>query len=316
MAGTPFQAIAEPRGPRRFVEGKQQLTMSKHRLVSKHKHRRPTSRVKVTLASMTAVALSMSAASTGAAGAAPLHTTTDHKPPEQANPVNPGLIGTMAAVVGFAAIVTVIADQAEQYQAAAADPVNESPQTLTAGKEADTNPYDYLTRDANGANEAPAAGLEGPSVERAHQIILDNLNAYRKTNDLPPLESDPYLQQSADTGAQNLGQAIASKGVGAVRQAKLNKEANLSYDTSILRDWLDTGEIQAASWYQGPGEHAGAENIWWSNNANAPMAANEAWVRDNAAAANLLDPNMKYVGIGVYRDGITGQWFFVERFVG
>ncbi|MBN9644739.1 CAP domain-containing protein [Corynebacterium mendelii] len=296
-----------------------QPIMSKHRLVSMHKHRRPTSRVRVTLASMTAVALSMSAASTGSAGAAPLHTTTDHQPPEQANPLHPGLIGTVAAVVGFAAIVTVIADHAEQYQAAAADNQPVPPQqTLTASKDTDTNPYDYLSRDAAGIadNAVPVAGLEGPSVDRAREIMLRTLNTYRSTQNLPELQVDPYLQQSADSGAQRLGRAIAAKGVNAVRQAKLNKEADLAYDTSILRDWLDTGEIEQADWYQGRGKHAGAENIWWSNNANAPMAANEAWVRDHSAAANLLDPDMKYVGIGVYRDTSTGQWFFVERFVG
>jgi uncharacterized protein YkwD len=99
-------------------------------------------------------------------------------------------------------------------------------------------------------------------------------NAARAAQGVPPLKRDPRLDRAAANFSKYMGEAGFTAHVGPDRVPPDQRITNQGYN------W---------SWW--------AENIAWDH--RTPHAAVNWWLNSPAHRANILDPNLKDLGVGV-----------------
>ena len=130
------------------------------------------------------------------------------------------------------------------------------------------------------------SGLAEQGSSSAQRILLDSVNAERKAQGIPPLAWDEAL-------------ALAARGH-AAEMARQNSVAHVL-----------PGEPSLPS----RATRAGAKFTWLSENVVSASNVNNAqaqFMKSPAHRANILDPDMDRIGIGVAQRG--GQVFVVQDF--
>jgi Cysteine-rich secretory protein family len=120
----------------------------------------------------------------------------------------------------------------------------------------------------------------------AEQQLMDLVNADRAQQGLPPLKWDPALAQAAMQHAQLMAQ-----------------------QQSLSHQYPGEPDLDARCGAAGAHFRAIAENVAL---APSPQALNQEWMHSPPHRANILDPRMDTIGVGLVRQG--GNYYAVEDF--
>jgi hypothetical protein len=122
--------------------------------------------------------------------------------------------------------------------------------------------------------------------ESAEQQVMELANADRAQQGLPPLKWDPALAQAAADHAQRMAE-----------------QPELSHQYPGEPDLVARGGAAGAHF------RSIAENVAL---APSPQALEQEWMHSAPHRANLLDPRMNAIGVGLVRRG--GNYYAVEDF--
>jgi uncharacterized protein YkwD len=130
------------------------------------------------------------------------------------------------------------------------------------------------------------------AASEAERRVMDLTNAQRRAAGLRLISWDLRLGASAQGHAANMA-------------AQDRAEHNL--DGKAPADRMGAELYSPASWM--------SENIYWGQGAghDSPDAAIQWWMGSAGHRANILDPRLKNIGVGV-RPGANGKWYFCQNF--
>jgi Cysteine-rich secretory protein family len=121
----------------------------------------------------------------------------------------------------------------------------------------------------------------------AEQQLMDLVNADRAQQGLPPLKWDPALAQAATQHAQLMAQQPAA----------------------LSHQYPGEPDLEARAGAAGAHFRAIAENVAL---APSPQALEQEWMHSPLHRANILDPRMDTIGVGLVKRG--GNYYAVEDF--
>jgi hypothetical protein len=130
------------------------------------------------------------------------------------------------------------------------------------------------------------AALPVLAQQPAEQQVMDLANADRAQQGLPPLKWDPALAQAATQHAQLMAQQPA-----------------------LSHQYPGEPDLDARAGSAGAHFRAIAENVAL---APSPQALNQEWMHSPPHRANILDPRMDTIGVGLVQRG--GNYYAVEDF--
>ena len=130
------------------------------------------------------------------------------------------------------------------------------------------------------------AALPVLAQQPAEQQVMDLANADRAQQGLPPLKWDPALAQAAAQHAQLMAQQPA-----------------------LSHQYPGEPDLDARAGAAGAHFRAIAENVAL---APSPQALDQEWMHSPPHRANILDPRMDTIGVGLVRRG--GNYYAVEDF--
>jgi len=133
----------------------------------------------------------------------------------------------------------------------------------------------------------PVLGPRMTAQQPAEQQVMDMANADRAQQGLPPLKWDPALAQAATQHAQLMAQQPAA----------------------LSHQYPGEPDLDARAGSAGAHFRAIAENIAL---APSPQALNQEWMHSPPHRANILDPRMDTIGVGLVKRG--GNYYAVEDF--
>jgi uncharacterized protein YkwD len=132
------------------------------------------------------------------------------------------------------------------------------------------------------------APTDATTASVAAAAIVCDLDAQRADRGLPPLRSDARLASAAQRMADDM----------AARHYLSHVTPNGADLTARIRP---TGYIPANPLW------ALAENLGWGTNTlSTPLATVQGWMASPAHRVNVLDPDMRDVGVGVSEGAVTG----------
>ncbi|AZA13131.1 CAP domain-containing protein [Corynebacterium choanae] len=228
----------------------------------------------------------------------------------QPQPISPIILG-LGAAVGLAAVLAVVLQQSSPTtgETSGTVPRANHPSTpsnagVLAGTPAQTGPsvIEIELGNNDGLRDTPTAGLEGLSEQQAAEHILQEINEARQQLDRPALAEDTYLATSATEWATQIGQAVAEQG-------------SLDAD-SFHREGPEAWNVRPTGGNRDGSRH-GYEFVARDTSRHAPQLQFERWLRDSSnIRQQLLSDDFTHAGIGVYRDPLSGEWFFDIRLRG
>jgi hypothetical protein len=131
------------------------------------------------------------------------------------------------------------------------------------------------------------AALPVLAQQPAEQQVMELANADRAQQGLPPLKWDPALAQAAAQHAQLMAQQPAA----------------------LSHQYPGEPDLDARAGAAGAHFRAIAENVAL---APSPQALDQEWMHSPLHRANILDPRMDTIGVGLVRRG--GNYYAVEDF--
>src|SRR5277367_4919601 len=133
---------------------------------------------------------------------------------------------------------------------------------------------------------ATMAAIPALAQESAEQQVMDLANQDRAQQGLPPLKWDPALAQAAAEHAQLMAQ-----------------------QPSLSHQYPGEPDLVARSGAAGAHFRSIAENVAL---APTPQALEQEWMHSAPHRANILNPAMNTIGVGLVRRG--GYYYAVEDF--
>lgn len=139
-------------------------------------------------------------------------------------------------------------------------------------------------------------GASSVSVSGFEQRVIEQTNAFRADNQLPPLKPKVQLLIAAQNHARNMA-----------RQDRYG-------DTDKNGHVLDGKNLEDRIKVSGYSFARVAENVGYQYNKSDPVAAMMQGWKDSAGhRRNMLIPEINEIGVGVAQ-GRSGRWYFVQVF--
>jgi uncharacterized protein YkwD len=154
---------------------------------------------------------------------------------------------------------------------------------------------------ASGSVACAAGSVQTTSATAADAAaaVVCEINAARAGHGLPPLQANSRLA----AGAQGLAADMAAR----------------HYFSHVTPDGVDlTGRIRPTGYIPASGTWSLAENLAWGANALAtPAETVQGWMGSPGHRANILDPGMKEIGVGIAEgsfsaDGPRGVFYVAD----